>query len=1152
MKLAVIIGWNGSVIKTFIDEAEKLGIQLGIKYPRLDPVDDAFLQYVKESDAVFIHHFSGEQIYSTLLHKLEDILSGKKLVVAIDPMLRRYATVSESVERKVSDYYNYGGSRNIRNLILYLKSMLERGSYEEPLKLPFSGIYHPDHSAVFEDSESYLGQFQWKRRVGILFYRTAWVDGDIEVVDTVIRELERREIVPVAVFTSGFGDTNLGIDSSEDCIRKFFTDNGKARVDAVINLMSFSLLKNKGTGLLESIGIPVFQGLIYYYKTHDEWLQGEGMDVVSTIMSVMLPEMDGTIEPIITGVIEKVSYKGFKFRKLRAVTDQISYLISRVNRWVDLKYKPNSEKKVAIILHSGSSYKDLEANIGTATGLDTLQSSVNILKSMIDRGYSLGSIPDSGEDLIKEIMERRAVPEGRWTTINDIESKGGRVGDVTIDEYNEWLSEIPEKERKEIIERWLPPVSGQSAYMFNGREFLIPGFISGNVMVAIQPKRIEWKDDENSIRLIHDSHTPLTPYWIAFYKWMERKFMADVIIHVGTHGTLEFTPGKGLALSSGCSPQVSIGTVPHLYIYSTNVPGEGITAKRRSYAVLLDHITPPTSFDDMPEEARELEDLIEEYEESEKAENPQRREIILGEIKEKSSSMGLTIDFSNPEKGTHEIEHRLNLFKDSVISKGLHSFGDLPGAEDLAEYVLTASRFEESSLVMKEGKDKAQVRIIEAINEQKPLPPLEEGILKNIIASRDSEMNGLLSAMDGKFIPVGPSGSLTRGRYDVIPTGRNFYAVDPFKVPTTSAWQIGVLLANRLIRDHLDQEGKYPSAIGFVLWSTDVFRSDGELVSQVLYTLGVEPIWQEGSRKIKGVRPIPLADLGRPRIDVVIQISGIVRDNLFNLVELIDEAVTMVSRLDEPDDSNFVVKNAKKYGHTNRIFSSRPGSYGSGVSNAVESGEWLSEGDLADVFLNWMGYAYGKGKFGIEAKTSLMEVSRDIDTLVHKREIDEIDIMDDSCNYSYAGGFYLLSKKSGSNPRLMFEDTFNPGNPKIRTMKDEIERTSVGKLLNGSWIDSQKNFGYRGATEMLKKIEHLYGWASTTRMVNDRIFDRVTEQFVINGDMREWFKKENPWAFEELTGRLIEAANRGIWKPAEGLLENLNEIYSGAESEAEN
>nr|MDA8143749.1 cobaltochelatase subunit CobN [Thermoplasmatales archaeon] len=240
------------------------------------------------------------------------------------------------------------------------------------------------------------------------------------------------------------------------------------------------------------------------------------------------------------------------------------------------------------------------------------------------------------------------------------------------------------------------------------------------------------------------------------------------------------------------------------------------------------------------------------------------------------------------------------------------------------------------------------------------------------------------------------------------------------------------------------------------------------------------------------------------------------------------------------------------YGHTNVLLSSRPGSYGSGVSNAVESGEWLSEGDLADVFLNWMGYAYGKGKFGIEAKTSLMEVSRDIDTLVHKREIDEIDIMDDSCNYSYAGGFYLLSKKSGSNPRLMFEDTFNPGNPKIRTMKDEIERTSVGKLLNGSWIDSQKNFGYRGATEMLKKIEHLYGWASTTRMVNDRIFDRVTEQFVINGDMREWFKKENPWAFEELTGRLIEAANRGIWKPAEGLLENLNEIYSGAESEAEN
>ncbi|KJE49228.1 MULTISPECIES: cobaltochelatase subunit CobN [Acidiplasma] len=1140
MKFAVLIGWNGSVVKSFLRAGEETGNDVRIKYPRLDPIDDDFLNFVRDADALFIHHFSGENIYSSILEKLEKIIGNKKYVIAIDPILSKYSNVDPKIVEKVSLYYFYGGYNNIKNLVLYVQSFFEKNSYNDPDPLPFSGIYRPKN----------LNLNKYNKRVGILFYRTAWVDGDTKIVDEIIKKLDERGISSIPVFTNGFGDSSKNIKSAEECINEYFYENGRVNVDAVINLLSFSLIKGEEKNTLLNLNVPVFQGLIYYYKEYKEWIDSSGLDVVSSIMSAMLPEIDGTIEPILVGVIKKISEKGTVYRELSPVYEQINYMANRIKKWVNLKYKNNGDKKIAIILHSGSSFKDLEANIGTATGLDTLNSVANIMKILKNSGFSLDYVPENGEDLIQEILRKKAIPEGKWTSIENIIDRKGAVDTINSDEYSKIFNSIPEDSRKAIINRW-GNINWNRDYMVLNSQFYIPGLLSGNIFIGIQPKRITFSDDDNSIRTIHDSETPITHYWLAFYKWIETKFGADAIIHVGTHGTLEFTPGKGLGLSPSCFPEISIGTMPNIYLYSTNVPGEGIIAKRRSYAVLLDYITPPTSYDEVPDEINKLEELIDDYEESEKSENNAREDLILRDIKNLASKIGLSIDFDDAHKATHEIEHRINLFKDSVITHGLYVYAQEVNNDDLPDYVATATRFDEHSLISMHGKDAAVKMIKEYINHNNDIPELERGIINNLKFSSKNEENNLLKALNGEFIPSGLSGSLARGRYDVLPSGRNFYAVDPFKIPSQSAWQVGVILANKLIEAEYKKNNKFPETVGFVLWSTDAYRSDGELISQILFTIGVEPIWQEGSKKVSDVRVIPMEKLQRPRIDVVIESSGIVRDNLFNIIELIDTAIRKVAELDESEEDNYIKKHYREYGHLMRIFSSKPGSYGSGVSNAVESSKWKNENDLADVFIEWMGYSYGKNNFGREAKNELSLVSKNIDTIIHKREIDEIDINDDSCNYSYAGGFYLMAKKYGSSPNLMFEDTFNPSRPQVRTMKEEIERTAIGKLLNDKWINAQKNFGYRGATEMLKKIEHLYGWAATTKMVNDAIFNNIAEKFILNNEMKEWFKRENPWALSEITSRMIEAYKRGIWNASEDMREKLDNAYIEMEGESE-
>jgi len=418
------------------------------------------------------------------------------------------------------------------------------------------------------------------------------------------------------------------------------------------------------------------------------------------------------------------------------------------------------------------------------------------------------------------------------------------------------------------------------------------------------------------------------------------------------------------------------------------------------------------------------------------------------------------------------------------------------------------------------------------------------------------ELDSLIHAISGGFVEPGPSGSLTRGKFEILPTGRNFYTIDPRTIPTQSAWEIGVKCGKALLEKYYSKYGRYPESVGFVLWSIDAYKADGEELSEILYLIGVRPVW-DSYGNVVGLEPIPLEELGRPRIDVTVRISGIVRDTLPNYIYLIDRAIEIVLNLDEPIDMNFIKKHyleflerLKMFNINDeelakcRIFAEPPGAYGAGVNYAVESSAWRSREDLGKVWISWSGYAYTRKSFGKPAHEALILNLEKVDAVVRNNPTDEHDIFSCCCYFAYHGGFYTAVKTVKRGEVEIYQiDTSDISKIDVRDIEDEIERIVRAKLLNDKWIEEMKKHGYSGASEFSRKILHLYGWASTTGKVKDWIFNEISNKYVINDEMRRWFIENNKYALEEITRRLIEAAERGVWNPDPEILDKLKSIY---------
>lgn len=1274
-KIGVIVGYTGAVLQTIgkaVQELQKT-FPIEVNARHHEHVDAEFLQYMREeADAILLNINTSDENFGLIK---ETVQNANKPVFSMydDAQLSNVPVDDLALSKK---YFIYGGTENIKNLLLYIARYcgLFTFSVPSPKEMPWNGIYHPDIPEVFESVDEYLRWYKEAKSksvggctVGLLLHRSTWLEDNLSIINAVIREFERRGINVIPVFSHGFGSPEFEIEGNEAVLEKYFIKDGKVIIDILVSFRIFFLVprvikghtdfgfriiqqSNSGVHILNKLNVPVIQALNSYYMSLEEWKESEnGLDPIGIVISVAMPEFDGTIEPIFIGGVEKFKEDtvGGTYNKHIPEEKQVLYLVDRCIKWINLKKKDNSEKRVAIILHNAPC-KSVEATVGSGFGLDTLESVAILLKRMQNEGYYLGAqIPGTGKELINLILEKKALSEFRWTPLSEIVNKGGCFL-LPKEKYLEWFKKFPEKNRNELIETWGDPnnITSESksadlsssakediewtklSMGLHNSNIVIPGLQFGNVFIAIQPKRgcAGARCDGEVCKILHDPTCPPPHQWLAVYKWIEKEFKADAIVHVGTHGLLEFLPGKGVGLSPECYPELSIGAMPHLYIYTVSNPMEGIIAKRRGYATLIDHLIPVMAPSGLYEGLEELNNLLAEYNKAKLTNDKARLHSIFHLIVDKAKEINLLQfakkkkkEFREKEEFIEYLHGQLTLLRETQIRDGLHILGEAPKGKDLANLLVSILRFdigEHPSIrrcileclglnyedvvenptflipelgktngeLLEESTDVAVKIMVEVVlkietnqsiseneivaickeeigelKDQEKLNKLVEvikfgvSLIPKIVKGTEDEINNLLRGFNSEYIEAGASGALTRGKIEVLPTGRNFYAIDHKKIPTQAAFKIGIKLAETLIKTT-----KYPENIGFTLWSTDIYRADGEEVAQILYTMGARPVWSENGT-VRSVEVIPLNELGRPRIDCTVRISGILRDSCPNIIELIDEAVQKISALDEPLEMNYVKKHTLekmkrllgKYEEktarrkaTYRVFGTKPGAYGTGVNLAVFASAWKEEKDLAEVFIDWSGYAYGKEVFGEKEHTEFADLLKSVEITYFKKESDEFDVLDCCCNFAYHGGLTVAAKSvSGKEIEAHYGDTRDPDRPTVRDMKEEIERVVRTRLLNPKWIEGKKRHGYKGASDISKRVDHVYGWSATTKLVDNWIFDEITETFVLDEEMRKWFKENNPYALEEMTRRLFEAAERELWKPEEEMLNKLKSVY---------
>lgn len=1260
---------RGIIVRTYgqaYEELKKDGLAIDLRIENMVSAEQTtvelnpdFMNWLEdEADIILAHIPAAYDVLFTELQALAE-KTGKPVI----PLSPECVAVANRIDprnfKTLWVYQSNGGLENVKNLIRFLLNIT--GFNKEialpPVEMPFSGIYHPDHEEPFATLDDYLARRPLRTdsdTVGIFFPRSYWIDNSLEVFDAVIRELEGRGANVIAVFNDKF--KGGGDDAA---IEKYFMKDGSPIVDTVLFQAYFFLKSSREKGgagfeqdesdILKRLNVPALL-MINSLQSKEEYEQNpEGLTVPQYIIVIALPEFDGISQPVLLGVSEsKIDpVTGAKVQYPVPFSEQVGYLADRIFKWCVLRKKPNSEKKIAIILHNSPCRSGVEATVGAGFGLDTLESVALLLQRMKEEGYNIDWVPQNGKELIETILERKAISEFRWTPLSEIVKKGGAAGFVELDTYKEWLGELPESSRSQIFKGWGDPFNGNLAKLgdlekmslaLHEGKITIPGLVFGNVFIGLQPKRgcAGARCDGSVCKILHDPEVPPPHQYLAFYKWVERDFKADAMIHVGTHGNIELLPGKSVALSPACFSHFAIGALPHLYIYVVSNPMEGAIAKRRGLAVIVDHLHPIMAPTKLYGPLEELEDPLEEYSRASAANERGRLhelEKIITEKARQASIIRPPEDFPNFDGFVEYLHGQMNMLSETMFRDGLHILGQAPRGEQLVTMLTSILRFDQGhvpslrrwileavGLIYEDVLEKPEAlnekfnithakllqlasdaakRIIECVLENTDLSDedifsitgetihekygmnmpdiakerkmalaeiLRFGLcLIPAIERTVDEIENVIRGFNGEFIEPGASGALARGKVGTLPTGRNFYSIDPFKIPTPAAWNVGIKLAENFFHKYLHEHEKYPENIGFVFRFFDVFRADGEQLAQMLYTLGVKPVW-DGSR-ITGLEAIPIAELNRPRVDVIVQLSNMLRDGCPRAFELVDEAVQLVADLDEPPEQNYVRKHVlerlaemqdekddkkKKRLATFRVFTAAPGVYDYGSNTAVAASAWETENDLAEIFIDTCHYAYGKGAFGVAAKDDFKANLKRVTVTYDKWDSDEYDILECCHIFGSHGGFTQAAKMvSGNDVKVYFGDTHDPDRPRIRDMEEELDRVARTRLLNPEWIEGKKRHGYKGGTVISDRVFHIYGWQATTRLVGNWVFDAIAEKFVLDSEMRKWFKEHNVYAAESIARRLIEAEKRNLWEANPDMLERLKDAYLDIEGRLE-
>lgn len=1216
MKKIVAVLWHNSAnrVRTLREELDKIAqvtiFSSGALAEGEEDIDTLY-NAIDEADLLLLNETASDTVWKEINEYLKDCtkpmiyVGGEAALHVKNPEQAKWISACNA-------YYTYGGTDNMLNMFRWICAEVlgEEVSYEEVNRIPWDAIFSPDSDKLYESSESYFADYPQNEKgtIALIISRSAWVSKDMEVEYALIREMQSVGFTVLPIFTYAMADKNIGAYGVEAAIEKFcFTKDGKPCVDGMIRLAGM-FQHGASSAVMEKLACPVIKPICSYNMTVDEWKENEDGTIADVAWSIALPELDGAIEPLFIGAQEK---QGEAERRV-PVESRVRKLVRRLEKWVTLKKKDNKDKKVVFMLNNNPC-TSLEASVGGGANLDTLESVVRVMRAMEERGYYFEDMPESGEALIKKIMERKALSDFRWTTTGEIVNKGGALELVSKEQYEQWFLELPEDLRASMLENWGEPAS--EGMVYDGK-MLVTGVQFGNTIVCAQPKRgcMGSKCDGTTCKILHDPHIPPTHQYLATYRWFENVFGADVLIHVGTHGNLEFLPGKSVALSDSCCTDACLGNLPLLYIYNADNPPEATIAKRRAMAVTVDHMQTVMVSGGLYDELEEIDGLLSKYEKTKIADATQAHlmeHLIYDEIQKNSLLSFIDLDdYHNRMDEIVEQCHKvLSTVKNTQIQDGMHIFGDIPEGErleamicsilryegveskslrgsickllgvELGDVLASQGRFYEAHM-MTGGELLAEVdeilkKLIKLFLEQKEFTGQEsvlgkfetvnydavkeinsfkervDDIAKRIAESK--EIESLLAGMEGQFIPAGPAGIVTRGRDDVLPTGRNMYSLDPEMVPTKAAWEIGRRLGDALIDKFKDEEGRYPENMALYWMTTDIMWADGEGMAQLLYMLGVEPVWLPNG-KVRSFRVVPLEKLGRPRIDVTVKISGILRDNFQNCINLVDDAIRTVAGLDESIDKNYVRKHTMEMQQENpelsfedataRLFGAQPGTYTAGVNLLIYSSSWENQNDIGDLFTLYNQYSYGRDRFGKEAIDVLQKNLSTVELTYDKVMSDEHDLLGCCCYFANHGGMTAAANNlSGSEIKTYYGDSRETTSVEVRTLGEEIHRVVNGKLLNPKWIEGQKRAGYQGAGDISKRVGRVYGWDATTNAVDDSIFDDITKVFVANEENRQFFMENNPWALEEMSRRLLEACDRGLWTPEDGLLEEIQDAY---------
>jgi cobaltochelatase CobN len=1082
-----------------------------------------------------------------------------------DAELTALSTVPSGTLSDAFAYLVNGGPENFAQLLRFVGDtvLLEGFGFDPPVVLPAMGVWHETR----RNGDRPL--------VGVVFYRAHLVAGNTQFVTDLCATLEARGADVLAVWCYSL---------RAEAARPVLDLLAARRVDALITTVLATGGAAAGAGIeggaggldgdewdasaLAALDVPIIQAPSSG-QSIDEWLANDGgLGPYDATAGIAIPELDGRIVgPVFAfnEIVDEGAELGNPIRAYRTVPDRVARVAGLAFRHARLRSTPVADRRVAIVL---SAYPTRRSRLGNAVGLDTPASAVGLLRAMADEGYKVAGAPDGGDELMARLADGLTY-DAEHLSAAQLE---GALGSLDTGEYTAWFGSLPADARHELERVWGP---APGAHRVHDGALVFSGLDCGNVVVAIQPPR-GYGDDP--VAVYHSPNLPPAHHYLAFYRWLDEVWGADAIVHLGKHGTLEWLPGKTLALSAGCWPDAALGEVPFFYPFVVNDPGEGAQAKRRAHAVVIDHLLPPMTRADSYDDTARLEQLFDEYSQLQSLDPtklPALRRRIWETLTDAALHRDLGVDEAPDENRFDDfivnVDGYLCSLKDAQIRGGLHTLGEAPTGDALVDLVLAITRLPHGRVpslravvaadrglslddpTSLDAVEQACRDVVEAAAQRgwraQPDAPATlqwvcEWLVPNLRRATD-EIDNLLAGLAGRHVPAGPSGTLTRGGAHVLPTGRNFYALDPKALPTQLSWEVGTRMADALLARHLSEEGGYPRSVGLVLWGTALMRTQGDDVAEALALLGIRPVWEAESRRVVGLEPVPLDELGRPRIDVTMRISGFFRDAFPNLVHLVDDAVALAASLDEPLEQNFVRANGAA---DPRIFGPGPGAYGAGIATALEQRSWRSDDDLAAIYLAWSGFSYGRRGYGVADTDAMRRRFAAIEVAVKNQDNREHDIFDSEDYLQEHGGMVATIRAlTGRDPRAWFGDSADPSRPVVRSLAEEAARVVRTRVVNPRWIQAMQRHGYKGAFEMAATVDYLFGYDATARVVDDWMYEKVTASYVADPEVRKFFQRSNPSALTSIAERLLEAVDRGMWAPSPESVEVLRQAVLEAE-----